>query len=34
LKNNPFVQEDSYDHPQEVFHVAAESEVDYDIEDI
>jgi DNA mismatch endonuclease (patch repair protein) len=34
LKNNPFVQEDSYGHPQEVFHVAAESEVDYGIEDI
>ncbi|MDR1148135.1 MAG: very short patch repair endonuclease [Spirochaetaceae bacterium] len=34
LKNNPFVQDDSYDDSQEVFHIAAESEIDYVIEDV
>jgi DNA mismatch endonuclease (patch repair protein) len=33
-KNNLFTQENSYDDSKELFHVAAESEIDYAIEDI
>jgi G:T-mismatch repair DNA endonuclease (very short patch repair protein) len=34
LKHGPFVQEDSYDDSQEIFHIAAESGVDYLVENI